>query len=114
MARIGGVLFQLATQSGDVGVHGTPANGGAGSPDLAQQLHPGGDGAPSPHESEKQPELGIRHPHRLTSAQNCLGRGFEQHIAEPDRPGQTGRGPGWEPTSLAQQLFHSRDQITND
>ena len=56
----------------------------------------------------------MSHSHRLTSAQNRLGRRFEQHTAEPDRPGQTGCGPGREPTGLPEQLFHSRDQLAND
>jgi hypothetical protein len=56
----------------------------------------------------------MSHPHRLTSAQDCLGRGFEQDAPEPDRTGQTGRGPGGEPTSLAQQLLYSCDQLANN
>src|SRR3954469_14054770 len=72
VTRIGGIFFQLATKPRDVCVDRTTAYRGTGPPDLAQQLHPGCDGAPPPHEGQQQPEFGVSDPDRLSVAKNGL------------------------------------------
>jgi hypothetical protein len=51
VSRIGWIVFQLATEPRNVGIHCPTAYRSTGSPYFLQQLDARGYGAPSPHQS---------------------------------------------------------------
>jgi hypothetical protein len=112
--RVGRIIFQLPAQPGDVGIHGAPADCGAGPPHLTEQLHARCDRTAAPHQSEKKPELGAGYAHRLPSPQHRLGSRLQEDAAEANRSSQSRGGTGGKAASSSQQLFHSSDQLAYD
>jgi hypothetical protein len=95
-------------------VHGPPADGGAGSPHLTQELHAGCDRTTAPHQREQEAELGTRHAHRLSSAKYRLRRRLQEDAPEANRSSQAGRSTGGQTPSSPKELFHPGDQLAYD
>ena len=95
-------------------VHRATADGGASAPDLAEQLHSRCDRSPPSHQGEEEPEFRSGHPYRLSSAQNRLSSGLQEHAAEANRSRQSRSSTGRKTASSSEQLLHSRDQLADD
>ncbi len=95
-------------------VHGAPADGGAGSPHLAQELHAGCDRTTAPHKCEEEAELRTRDSHRLSSAQDRLRRRLQEDAPEANRSSESGRSTRGQTASSSKQLFHPGDQLAYD
>lgn len=114
MPRVGRIIFQLPAQPGDMRVHRAPADRRAGSPYLAQQLHPRCDRTASPHQREKKPELRACHPYRLSPSQHRLRGRLQEDAAEANRSSQSRSSTGGKSPGPSQQLFHSGEQLAYD
>ena len=113
MPRPGGILLQLAAEPRDVGVDRSPADRRTGSPHLAQQIRPGGDGSTPSHECQQEPELGAGDSHRLAFAQHRLSGGLQEDSSKSNGSGQSGCGPCRQTTGLPQQLLDSGYQLAH-
>jgi hypothetical protein len=114
VTRIGRILFQLPAQPGDMRVDRSPADGCTGPPYFAEQLHSRRDRSAPPHQGKEEPEFSSGHAYRLSTPQYRLSGGLEQNASEADRAREPRCGTGRKTASPSQQLFHTREQLTDD